>query len=154
MIAELEQVQIFKEVTAQALQEISNFCVKLELEDGETFIAENDPRSRDLFILCRGRVEIITNSSSGVTSSEAIISQQDKELFGEISWISGRKRTASVRCIGEVEAIRIDGEKFMAYLQNHPETGFLVMRTITMLVATSLSNTDQLLKQILWNSPI
>lgn len=153
MITELEHVQLFKEVTAKALQEISSFCTKLELEDGETFIAENDPRSRDLFILCQGRVEIIS-SSSGVTSSEMIISQQDKELFGEISWISGRKRTASVRCIGEVEAIRIDGEKFMAYLQSHPETGFLVMRTVALLVANSLSNTDQLLKQILWNTPL
>jgi len=153
MIAELEQVQLFKEVTGQALQDISSFCTKLELGDGDTFIAENDPHSRDLFILIRGRVEIIT-SSSGITSSESIISQQDKELFGEISWISGRKRTASVRCIGEVEAIRIDGEKFMAYLQNHPETGFIVMRTIALLVADSLSDTNQLLKQILWNTPL
>ena len=153
MIAELEQVQLFKDITGQALEEISCFCTKLELEDGDTFIAENDPRSRDLFILCQGRVEIIT-SSSGITSSEAIISQQDKELFGEISWISGRKRTATVRCVGEVEAIRIDGERFMNYLESHPETGFIVMRTITTLMANSLSNTDQLLKQILWNTPI
>ena len=153
MISELEQIQLFKEVTAKALQEISQFCTKLELEDGESFIAENDPRSRDLFILCQGRVEIITNSS-GITSSEAIISKNDKELFGEISWITGRKRTATVRCIGEVEAIRIDGEKFMSYLQDHPETGFIVMRAVTMLVANSLNNTDQLLKQILWNTPI
>ena len=152
MISELEQVQLFKEVTAQALQEISQFCTRLELEDGEILIAENDPRSRDLFILCRGRVEIITNSS-GITSSEAIISQHDKELFGEISWITGRKRTATVRSIGEVEAIRIDGEKFMRYLENHPETGFVVMRAVTTLVANSLSNTDQLLKQLLWNTP-
>ena len=153
MIFELEQVQLFKEVTAKALQEISQFCTKLSLEDGETLIAENDPRSRDLFILCNGRVEITTNST-GVTSNEAIISQHDKELFGEISWIMGSKRTASVSCLGEVEAIRIDGVEFMNYLQSHPEVGFIVMRNVAMLVANSLGNTDQLLKQILWNSPI
>jgi CRP-like cAMP-binding protein len=153
MIAKLDQVKLFKDVEAQALEEISAFCTYLQLEDGDTFIAENDPRSRDLFILCNGRVEIITNST-GITSSESIISQDEKELFGEISWISGKKRTASVRCVGEVEAIRIDGEQFMDYLQAHPETGFLVMRAIASLVADSLSQTDQLLKQILWNTPI
>ncbi|MDT8382839.1 MAG: cyclic nucleotide-binding domain-containing protein [Gammaproteobacteria bacterium] len=153
MMTELEQVQLFKELTGQALQEISGFCTKLELESGDTFIAENDLQSRDLFILCRGRVEIIT-SSSGITSSESIISEHDKELFGEISWITGRRRTASVRCVGEVEAIRIDGEKFMAYLQSHPEAGFVVMRTIARLVANALSDTDQLLKQMLWNTPL
>ena len=153
MLANLEQAQLFKDIDTQALEEISAFCTPLMLEAGDTFIAEDDPRSRDLFILCSGRVEIIT-SSNGITSGESIISEQDKELFGEISWITGRKRTASVRCVGEVEAIRIDGEKFMAYLQSHPETGFLVMRAMVGLVAVSLSQTDQLLKQILWNSPI
>lgn len=153
MIMELEQAQIFKDVSSQALEEIGKFCTKLDLEDGDTFIAENDTGSRNLFILCRGRVEIIT-SSSGITSSESSMSQDDKELFGEISWISGQKRTASVRCIGEVEAIRIDGEKFMTYLESHPETGFFVMRSITRLIANSLNNTDQLLKQILWNTLI
>jgi CRP/FNR family cyclic AMP-dependent transcriptional regulator len=154
MIAELEQVQLFKELSGQALQEIDVFCTRLELEDGDTLISENDTRSRDLFILCSGRVEITTNSA-GITSSESIIiSQHDKELFGEIGWISGRKRTATVRCVGEVEAIHIDGEQFMTYLQSHPETGFIVMCAIARHVADSLSQTDQLLKQILWNTPI
>ena len=153
MITNLEQVQLLKDLSEQSIREISAFCTPLELEDGDTLIAENDPRSRDLFILCNGRVEIIT-SSTGITSSESIISEQDKELFGEISWITGRKRTASVRCVGEVEAIRMDGEQFMDYLQTHPETGFKVMRAVTRLVADSLSQTDQLLKQILWNTPI
>lgn len=96
----------------------------------------------------------ITTSSTGVTSNEAIISLHDKELFGEISWITGRKRTASVSCLGEAETIRIDGIEFMDYLQSHPKVGFIVMRNVATLVASSLGNTDQLLKQILWNSPI
>lgn len=153
MLAKLDQTQLFKDVDTQALGEISAFCTPLSLEPGDTFIAENDPRSRDLFILCSGRVEIIT-SSNGITSGESIISEQDKEVFGEISWITGRKRTASVRCVDEVEAIRIDGEQLMDYLQAHPETGFAVLRVVVGLVADSLTQTDQLLKQILWNTPI
>jgi CRP-like cAMP-binding protein len=153
MITELEQVQLFKDVSGEALKEINAFCTRLELEDGDAFISENDLHSRDLFLLCNGRVEIVT-SSAGITSSESIISEQDKELFGEISWISGSKRTATVRCIGDVVAIRINGDQFMAYLQSHPETGFIVMRAIAGLVADSLSATNQLLKQILWNTPL
>ena len=60
MITKLEQAQLFKDVDTQVLEEISTFCTPLSLEPGDTFIAENDPRSRDLFILCSGRVEIIT----------------------------------------------------------------------------------------------
>ena len=153
MIAELEHIQLFENISEHALQEISTFCTRLELEDGDAFISENDLHSRDLFLLCNGRVEIIT-SSAGITSSESIISEQDKELFGEISWISGDKRTATVRCVDDVVAIRINGDKYMAYLQEHPETGFIVMRSTASLMADSLSATNQLLKQILWNTPL
>ena len=153
MITELEQVSLFSELNEQAIREIDRFCTRMELEDGYELISENDKQSNDLFILCSGRVEIVTRSSDA-TSSESILSQHDKELFGEISWITGRKRTATVRCVGEVEAIFIDGKKFMVYLQDHPDTGFLVMRAIACLVADSLNHTDQLLKQILWNTPI
>ncbi|MBL1275136.1 MAG: cyclic nucleotide-binding domain-containing protein [Ectothiorhodospiraceae bacterium] len=153
MISELEQVSLFSELNEQALQDINQFCTRLELEEGYELISENDKKSNDLFILCSGRVEIVTRSSDA-TSSESILSQHEKELFGEISWITGRKRTATVRCVGEVEAILIDGKRFMSYLQENPETGFLVMRAIARLVADSLNHTDQLLKQILWNTPI
>ena len=47
-----------------------------------------------------------------------------------------------------------DREKFMTYLQSHPEAGFVVMRTIARQVANALSDTDQLLKQMLWNTPL
>lgn len=153
MIAELEQVKLFADLSVQALQDISGFSTRLELDDGQVIISENEAQSRDLFMLCNGNVEIVTRSS-GIISSETILTQHDKELFGEISWISGHKRTATVRCVGEAEAIRIDGDQFMAYLQSHPETGFLVMRAIAQLMADSLNHTDQLLKQLLWNAPI
>ena len=98
-------------------------------------------------------MEIIT-SGSGLTSDEISISKQDKELLGEISWLSGGKRTATVRCIGEVEAVRIDGKKLMDYLYQYPKVGFFVMRHIARLLSTRLDQTNNLLKQILWNSNI
>ena len=73
------------------------------------------------------------------------------EIFGEIGWLLRGKRTATVRCIGDVEAIRINGDMFMQFLEQRPDVGFQVMRNITLLITKRLSQTNSLLKQILWN---
>ena len=82
------------------------------------------------------------------------MSRQDKDIFGEISWLTQKKRTATIRCLGEVDAICIDGGQFMSYLDQHPQVGFSVMKNIALLLADRLNHADSLLKQILWNSHI
>ena len=153
MVTGLETVSIFKGLELDVLDEISDLCDRLNLMDGEVLISENDTESNDLFILYEGRVEIVSNST-GVTSDEVSISKQDKEIFGEIRWISGSKRTATIRCVGSVDAVRIDGDKLFQYLESHPATGYVIMQRISMLLANRLDQTNNLLKQVLWNSNV
>lgn len=157
MIEQLQQTALFAGIPLRALGDISCFCQPLALSAGDQLIAENAQHTHDLFILCDGQVEILSsgaNAGSGSTSSEVVLSAQDQTVFGEISWLAKRKRTATVRCVGNVEAIRIDGQALFEYLQNHTEIGFQVMHRIALLLAERLERTDQLLKQILWNSYI
>ncbi len=151
MISQLLNTYLFKDMEYIALQEISKFSTRLLLNDGEVLIHENETENFDVFVLCSGAVEVISSSSAAV-SNDVAISKQDMEIFGEISWITRRKRTATVRCRGEVEAIRINGKEFMRYLEQHPKAGFEVMHKIALLLAQRLVSTDTLLKQILWNS--
>lgn len=151
MINELAQTYLFRNLDYDVLADVSTFSRRLHLLDGDTLIHENTTENFDLFVLCSGSVEIISSSSPAV-SGDVVISKQDMEVFGEISWITGRRRTATVRCRGEVDAVRVDGTKFMAYLQSHPRAGFEVMRRISRLLSERMVATDSLLKQILWNS--
>lgn len=153
MINELLNTYLFKDMEYTELQEIAKFSTRLQLNDGEVLIHENETENFDVFVLCAGAVEVISSSSASV-SSDVAISKQDLEIFGEISWITRRKRTATVRCRGEVEAIRIDGNIFMKYLEQHPKAGFDIMRKIALLLAQRLASTNTLLKQILWNSSL
>lgn len=153
MINRLETAAIFEDLSREEILHISQFCTSLELYAGDNLISENDSGTLDLYILFDGQVEIIT-SGSGLTSDEITISKQDKELFGEISWLTGGKRSATVRCIGEVEAVQVDGKKFMDYLNKNPKVGFFIMQHIARLLSHRLDQTNNLLKQILWNSNI
>ena len=105
MLSDIESISIFKDLELFMLEEIMTFCEKLQLVEGDVLISENDHSNNDLYVLFNGHVEIISNGS-GITSGDVPISKQDKEIFGEISWLTGGKRTATIRCVNEVEAIR------------------------------------------------
>jgi len=153
MINDLLQTYLFKDIEYAALLDIAKFSKRLALHDGDVMIHENEMENFDVFVLCSGSVEIISSSSRTV-SGDVVISKADMEIFGEISWITRRKRTATVRCRSEVDAIRIDGKLFMHYLETHPNIGFSVIRRMFSLLADRLAATDTLLKQILWNSTL
>lgn len=153
MISGFEAVSIFTDLEFKTLEDISDFSELLVLSDGEELIAENDTSGTDMYVLREGNVEILSNGS-GITSGDISISKQDKEIFGEISWLSGHKRSATIRCVGDVEVIRIDGDSLSTYMLQHPEAGFVIMRRIAILLALRLDQTNNLLKQVLWNSNI
>ena len=153
MIEALGNSSICENLDDFALDEIAKFCTRLELVAGDLLITENDGTGFDLFILCTGNVEIVSNKGD-VSSGEVALSEKDTDLFGEIGWLQQKPRTATVRCLGDVDAIRINGDVFMQYLEQHPQVGFQVMRNIALLITKRLSRTDSLLKQILWNIDI
>ena len=150
---DLSSVYVFRDLDYSVLEAIAGFSSKLHFYAGEDLISEHRGSLSDIYVLGTGTVEIIS-SSSGITSDEVSLSRQDKEIFGEISWLTQRKRTATIRCLGEVDAICIDGRRFMLYLDKHPQVGFSVMKHIALLLADRLNHADSLLKQILWNSNI
>lgn len=153
MIEELEKVSLLRDLSPQQLEEVSRYCTLMSLGDGEMLIRESDKNGNDLYLLCQGSVEIVSNGNA-ITSGEVVISNQDKDVFGEMGWLTNAPRTASVRCHGGVQAVRVDGRAFGDYLSSHPEVGYLVMRHIALTLSRRMQGTDALLKQILWNTTL
>jgi len=150
MLQELSDSSLFSGTSYDALEDISKFSRRRECSDGDILIEENSDKDFDIFILCEGRVEI-TSNSTGITSSEIVISSQEKDLLGEISWLLRNQRTATVRCIGETIAIQIDGNHLMDYFESNNDSGYLFFKKIAILLSKRLVNSDGLLKQVLWN---
>lgn len=153
MIEILEQTSLFKDLSYEILEGIASFCEQQVLNDGDILIQEDDAASSDIFVLSEGSVEIVSNNT-GMTSGEVVLSSEDKEVFGEISWLTSTRRTASVRCHGGAEVIRIDGIKLMKFLEVKPEVGFVITRRIAILLSQRMEESNRLLKQILWNKNI
>ncbi|NOY66379.1 MAG: cyclic nucleotide-binding domain-containing protein [Gammaproteobacteria bacterium] len=153
MIKMLSETSLFKGISLKQLSDIAEFCDRLVLNEGDMLIQEDEAGNSDIYVLIEGNVEVVSNNTN-LTSGEVVLSHEDKELFGEIGWLTNAKRTASVRCYDGAEVIRIDGEKLMQYLEETPEVGFIITRRIAQTLSQRMEESDRLLKQILWNKNI
>lgn len=153
MLEALQRSSCFQDLDTEQLASIILCCERIVLDDGDVLIQEGERNNRDFFILISGTVEIVSNESD-TTSQEVVLSKEDKDLYGELSWLTGCKRTASVKCRGEVEAARVDGKELMKQLELNTDIGFKVIRRISLILAHRLEQTDSLIKQLLWNTNI
>jgi len=91
--------------------------------------------SQDLYVLVSGELDILKGNKKirEITEKGA--------LFGEMSFLLGTKRTATVKARSDVRAIRIPKEEVANFLQEFPA----VTETITRVLALRLSETTQML---------
>ncbi len=100
---------------------------------GQTIFLEGDP-SQDLYILVSGQVDIIKGNNKITEINEP------GALFGEMSFLLGAKRTASVKAGSDVRVIRIPKEEVTSFLGEFPE----VAKGITRILAQRLDNVTQI----------
>lgn len=85
--------------------------------DGETIVEQGEQTDR-VFIVMSGEVEI-TRDEDGLPIF--LDKLRDGQLFGEMSVLTGGARTASVRAMGRVELLVIDGQALAKVLANRPD---------------------------------
>ena len=83
-------------------------------ETGETLFFEGDD-SQDIYVLVSGRIDILKG-----TKKIAEITREGV-VFGEMSFLPGEKRTATVKAMTDVKAIRIPKENVEPFLMEFPE---------------------------------
>ncbi len=89
----------------------------------QTLFTEGDA-SADLFVLIAGELDVL----KGRTPINYI--GQPGELFGEMSFLLGTRRTATVKARGEVEALRIPEGEIESVLGRFPELAQAITRVL------------------------
>ena len=107
---------------------LKKFTVRYE--KGETLFREGDMNT-DLFLLVSGHLEIFKGPKK---ISEV---HEPGMLFGEMAFLINEKRTATIKAASLVEAIKIPGEQVKDLLQEVPNFGVELARTM----ARRLQNT-------------
>jgi CRP/FNR family cyclic AMP-dependent transcriptional regulator len=84
--------------------------------DGHIVFHEGDP-SDHLYVLLKGQLKVYARNSSGREVMFNVLGPG--EIVGEL-FLDGGKRSASVKAVGNVECLLVDGETIHALLRNEP----------------------------------
>ena len=106
---------------------------KTTFNAGETVILEGDA-SEDLYILVSGELDVLKGKRRISTISGT------GSFFGEMSFLLGAKRTATIKAKDDVTAIRIPKDKVRTFLGNFPD----VSMEISKVLARRLDETSQM----------
>ena len=102
-------------------QERKNLLDKFTLKEfpAEATVLEEGSPGDSLYIIKKGEVEVFTTDAQGATLVLARL--QEGDFFGEISLLTGKPRTASVKVLQPVELMRLAKNDFDQIIHNHLE---------------------------------
>lgn len=141
---QFHQFEIFDGLNVYQVAEISE-CSDLRSVEAGREIMQEGGRSRDLFALISGRVEVVKMDDSG--SEQRLAEIGPGNVFGELGLAVGAPRTATVRTLEESEFLVIDGEEFHQLQQEYSNAAYKVEHNILRVVARRMGETNRELLQ-------
>ena len=111
-----------------------------EFFDPDDIILREGEASRDLYLIVSGTVRVnmqVEVDDSRVMQS-GLVELTHGDTFGELNLYGQSERTASVVALSATEVIRIDGRALSAFMDEHTDMGYLVLKHYFLLHAELL----------------
>ncbi len=154
----LEQIDIFADLDAEQLRQISNICTERRYEKGDVIFYENT-KSDELYVILRGQVEIqVDPKTLGISGEESpgpttIATLRPGQSFGEIALVDEGFRSASARCSAPgTRLLTIRRDDLIQMCNDNLEVGYILMRNMASDLAFKIRQTDLMVReQLLWS---
>jgi CRP/FNR family cyclic AMP-dependent transcriptional regulator len=146
-LAVLRQHRIFRELEADALDQLCRYAKPTSLKRGANIFSKGDPGS-SLYAVISGTVKISVSSPDGRNAILNLISAG--EIFGEVAVLDGRERTADATANTNCEILVIDRREFLPFVRSQP---VLAMKFIELLCDRLRWTSDQVEQVILQDLP-
>jgi CRP/FNR family cyclic AMP-dependent transcriptional regulator len=120
---------------------IVSYTERLRFSAGDVIIEAGD-HDRSLYIIVEGRVEILLPTPTGELRHYGTIEQS---VTGEIAFLDGGPRTATIRALGEVELLRLSFESWEVLSARDPDLGRAILLNLARILAVRLRAADEAL---------
>ena len=117
-LKELQASTLFSSFEREALIEIITSTELRSYEEGDVIVTEGEEGS-SLFLVVGGTVAVFTRTEDGSNVSLAELGPGD--FFGEVSLLTGKPRTATIKARNEVTAIELESGSVDRIAEGHPE---------------------------------
>ena len=149
-IALLETAGLIKDMSDEESMSLAGIAEERRYARGSVILRE-DSKTRDLFVICSGRVSIRLSLPTESGREEVIYTMREGQIFGELALVDGSPRSATVRAEEEVMACAYDYEKLTGLLEEQPRIGYLLMRNLAAIISARVRNTNMLWRNsLIW----
>lgn len=108
----LKQIDFFKGCTDRQIEDIAKLVEERDLEPGETLCRQGDFES-EVFVIVRGEASVHIDGKERATVGAG-------EVVGELSMVSGGKRSATLRAIAPMVVLVLDPREVDSVLSSDP----------------------------------
>lgn len=145
----LERVDIFRGLSSRQLESIAQVSEERKYRRGEVVFTEHSSGA-EVYIIKKGKV-CIELGLKGKTNAATIQRLGVGQIFGELSLVDSRSRSATAICENDCEIITIDRDKLNELFEQDSPLGYIVMRNLAQLLTGRLRRTDlMLVASVLW----
>jgi CRP-like cAMP-binding protein len=146
----LEIAGLVGDMTPEEAELLASIAEDRNYPKGSVILKE-DSKSRDLFIICQGRVSIRLSLPTESGKEEVIYTMRDGQIFGELALVDGSPRSATVKAEEDVIACAYDYHKLMTLLDQYPRIGYRLMQNIASIISQRVRNTNMLWRNsLIW----
>lgn len=136
----LKGVELFRDLSTEQLQQISNISQKRMYTKGEAICKQGDPGDA-MYIISSGQVEVNVRDKDGHANSVLYLGAG--QLVGEMALVDDGTRSASVLGVeDETIVYSIPNEKFTALCVADTAIGYIMMRNIAQDLSFKLRHRD------------
>src|SRR4030067_3787637 len=129
----LMTMPFFSDLTDDELHVIAKFIKKKNYKLGETVFRENEEGS-SLYVIKRGEVKACKAAPDGELMTLTMM--KDGDIFGEMSFLDERPRSATIIAISNTEVYLIDKRDFEKLVDTNPRMVYKILKNIIFTIHT------------------
>jgi len=137
-----------KDFDSDEVEKLAALCKSIRFEAGDVIVAE-DARGRDLYFIKSGRAQINLSGPSSRDDAGAISKILPGQVFGELGFIDGARRSTWVIAIDELEVIQLAWEDFSQLTASDTTIAYKFIYNLALVIAERLRDTTMSLSNLL-----
>lgn len=127
----LREIQFFSDFNDDEIKVIAGIVRKKDFRLGETIFKESED-GQSLYILKKGEVKACKTAPDGELFTLTIM--KDGDIFGEMSFLDGRPRSATVVAISDIETYVMEKADFDTIVDSNPRVIYKLLRNIVFTI--------------------
>ena len=131
-------LELFEGLPERALEAMAALSEERSYAPGE-IIFSPERASEWAFLLLKGTVRLTVHASSLPDPIALASLETPGQAFGFSTVVGQGHHNSSAEAVTEVEAVAINGPRFLDYLEKNPEVGFAVMRRVARALSRRLA---------------